>query len=208
MPPFYIGHTYIKRIQKGYHGSVQSKLYQSIWKAELKENPHLFKTTILSYHNSKEEANNKEKKFQLAFQVHKNSMYINQCITQTNFYSIPYGNKNMLGKKHSEETKQKIREARAKQKINHSTETKEKIRKSLTGKKHSEETISKLTENARTVKRIFTLEGRMKISLTHKNKKYSQEHKDKISKSRKGMKFSEEHKENLRKARLYGKGNY
>lgn len=49
----------------------------------------------------------------------------------------------MTGKKHSEETKAKMREARAKQVI--SSETKEKLSKANLGKKHTAETKAKMT---------------------------------------------------------------
>ncbi len=47
LPPFYIGSGQIKRIEKGYHGSVQSKKWKELYKQEIKNNPHLFSTTIL-----------------------------------------------------------------------------------------------------------------------------------------------------------------
>jgi hypothetical protein len=39
LPPFYIGSTSVNRISNGYHGSVSSKRYKSIWLEELKTNP-------------------------------------------------------------------------------------------------------------------------------------------------------------------------
>lgn len=55
LPPFYIGSTHVKNINKGYKGSVGSKNFGDIWKTELKENPELFKTKIISYHITKPE---------------------------------------------------------------------------------------------------------------------------------------------------------
>ncbi len=47
LPLFYIGSSSVERVNNGYHGSVKSKAYSTIWKSELKHNPHLFKTRIL-----------------------------------------------------------------------------------------------------------------------------------------------------------------
>jgi len=44
LPPFYIGSTTFEKIANGYHGTVASRKYQSIWRQEIKENPHLFIT--------------------------------------------------------------------------------------------------------------------------------------------------------------------
>lgn len=77
LPPFYIGFTSIKKIEKGYHGSVSSKLYKNIWKMELKKNPHLFKTIILTEHDVIIDAKEKETYLQQKLNVVKNPLYIN-----------------------------------------------------------------------------------------------------------------------------------
>jgi hypothetical protein len=85
-------------------------------------------------------------------------------------------------RRHSEQTKQKIREKRAEQidprlGKKHSDETKQKIKEKRknqimpTGKKMSDETRAK----------IFTKERSNKISMANKGRKFSEEHRKKLS---------------------------
>lgn len=85
LPPFYIGSTSIKRIENGYRGSVSSVLYKEIYKQELLDNPHLFKTIVISECETRDLALQKEEQFQKHFNVHKNPMYINMAIANKNF---------------------------------------------------------------------------------------------------------------------------
>lgn len=85
MPPFYIGYTKTSNIANGYRGTVKSKKYIEIWKSELKNNPQLFKTVILSYHNDKKDAICKEQYFQKKLDVlNKPTIYINRSIGMYN----------------------------------------------------------------------------------------------------------------------------
>lgn len=84
LPPFYIGSTSVAKIANGYHGSVCSKEYKAIWKSELKENPYLFKTKILSYHGDRKDALVKEEKFQKSLNVVRSTMYINKSLANIN----------------------------------------------------------------------------------------------------------------------------
>lgn len=86
LPPFYIGYTTVSKIQNGYRGTITSKQYKAIYQQELIENPHLFKTRIISYCETKEQALSRESFFQNHFSVHKNSMYINMNISNKKFY--------------------------------------------------------------------------------------------------------------------------
>ncbi len=119
LPPFYIGSTSALKISEGYRGSVQSKKYKQIWLSELKDNPHLFETQILTTHTTREEALNREESFQKKMNVVNNPLYINLCIAGKLFsdntgrkrteqmrlnISMNHG-KGMLGRKHSEKTK-------------------------------------------------------------------------------------------------------
>jgi len=95
LPPFYIGYSTVKKVLNGYHGTISSKQYKSIYKQELEENPHLFKTFIISRCETRNQALLKESYFQKQFNVHTNSMYINMAIsgekssiTQTEAYKI------------------------------------------------------------------------------------------------------------------------
>lgn len=78
MPMFYIGSTTIKKIESGYHGSVSSKAYKKIWEKELKDNPTAFKTKIISTHNTRTDALEKENKLQVYVDAVYNTMYINK----------------------------------------------------------------------------------------------------------------------------------
>lgn len=79
MPIFYIGSSTVEAIlRKGYHGSVKSITYRRIWQDELIQNPHLFKTIILSRHNTKKEALEREEYIQRKLDVIKNPLYINK----------------------------------------------------------------------------------------------------------------------------------
>lgn len=76
-PNNYIGSSTIKRIEEGYRGSVKSKKYKNLWEQELKENPHLFETYIISIHHTKQEAAQKELKLQKIFNAVKNPLFVN-----------------------------------------------------------------------------------------------------------------------------------
>jgi hypothetical protein len=84
LPPFYIGSSTIEKIKNGYRGSVSSKVYKNIWKTEIKNNSHLFKTIIISNHDTREEALEKENKFQHALNVVHNNLYINKSYAAKN----------------------------------------------------------------------------------------------------------------------------
>lgn len=113
LPPFYIGSSTVKNVESGYRGSVLSKKYKSIWKSELKQNPDLFKTKIISLHETSEEARAKELKLQKALNVVHSPLYINQAYAKINgfFGVIVTGKDNpSYGRRHSEETRKKISE--------------------------------------------------------------------------------------------------
>jgi hypothetical protein len=77
LPPFYIGSSSVKKISLGYNGSVCSTKYKDIWNLERKLNPSLFKTTIISTHNTRQEAYCKEEKLQKHLDVVKSPLYVN-----------------------------------------------------------------------------------------------------------------------------------
>ena len=166
MPMFYIGYTLTIKYMNGfdaYHGSVSSRKYFQIWKQELKENPHLFKTRILTFHDTKEDALKTEIKFQKHNNADKNPLFINQSIGNVRFFNIK-------GLKHSEETKKKISEGRKGKGGNGgSLETLEKIRTSLMGHKVTEE-------------------SKKKISIKLTGRKFSDSHRENISRYQKGRK--------------------
>lgn len=84
LPPFYIGSSSVKKIEKGYRGSVRSKKYKNLWEKEIKEHPYLFKTIIISTHKTRKEATEKEHKLQKQLGVVKSDMYVNMSLATTN----------------------------------------------------------------------------------------------------------------------------
>lgn len=78
LPMFYVGSTSIQKIENGYRGSVASKKYEAIWKEELKNNPHLFDTKILSTYHTRVEAYDVESKIHQSLKTYKNPLYINR----------------------------------------------------------------------------------------------------------------------------------
>lgn len=172
LPMFYIGSSTEKKVINGYHGSVSSKEYKQIWKEELNNNPHLFKTKIISKHNTDKEAREKELYLQKCLNVVKSNFYVNKSLALPNgFFGMNVSGENnpMFGKTRTvtEETKIKIRNTvkgrtkseSTKQKMRKpkSLEHKKKLlgnqnakgSKSWLGKKHTEETKQILREKAK-----------------------------------------------------------
>lgn len=85
-PSNYIGSTSIEHIKKGYMGSVRSKKYKDIWKSELKNNLHLFKLEIISYHDTRSDAMYKELYIQMIFNALKNPLFVNMSYAAPNGY--------------------------------------------------------------------------------------------------------------------------
>jgi hypothetical protein len=119
LPPFYIGSTSISKINSGYKGSVASKEYKTIWKQELEENPSLFKTIIISKHETRSAAFDHEEYLQKARKVVPNTMYVNLSYANTRFSKHQSGKDNHMfgrigklhhryGLGHSEKTKKLI----------------------------------------------------------------------------------------------------
>ena len=110
----------------------------------------------------------------------------------------------LYGKQLSEETRRKMSEAKKGEKL--SEETKGKISKSISGenhplygKHHSEETKRKMSEAKKG--KHFSDEHKRKISEKLKGKHHSDEHKRKISEANKGKHVSDEHKRKIREAK-------
>lgn len=86
LPMFYIGSSDLNKISKNYRGSVLSKKYKNIWNYELKFNPNLFSTKIISRHNTRKEATETEYRLQSKLNVIKSPMYINMAFAAKNGY--------------------------------------------------------------------------------------------------------------------------
>ena len=190
LPPFYIGHTTADNIQKGYRGSVQSKKYKSVWREELWKNPSSFKTTIISYHKTKQEAMLREEFFQRKLGVIENPLYTNRCIAGKLYFSPK-------GKKATEETKKKIS-------LNH---------KGMSGRRHTEETKRKISiaaiGNKNSLGKTVSLESRRKISMKNSGRKRTEEQCRRQSKRLRGCipwnvgkKHSTETKEKIKQKAL------
>jgi NUMOD3 motif len=183
LPLFYIGSTSVEKILKGYRGSVSSKKYKQIWKKELKENPHLFKTKIISKHQTKKEAMLKEQFFHKQLKVNVSPLYTNKAIASPNGCfgvvhkgkdSSMYGRKGKLSPRYG---------------INHTFETKKILSEKAKGRIVSEETRKKLSIiSKRSVGKKMPDSMKLKMSVIHKGKSISEEQKQLISKKLKGKK--------------------
>ena len=195
LPPFYIGSTSVDNISKGYRGSVLSKKYKSIWKQESYNHPDLFKTIILTRHETRQEALDKEVLFQEAFSVASNPMYINMAHANGKFFNVgPLAPETkakqsaaQTGKKQSPETKAKIgaantgktRSPEAKAKMSaakkgkklgpQSSEHKAKRVAANTGKKHTPESIAKMTGKKQSPETIAKRLSARLVTLGKKN---------------------------------------
>lgn len=111
MPMFYIGSSTITRISNGYHGSVKSKKYKNTWQEELRKNPNLFKTQVISVHSSREEALKVELRLQRKLKVVTSSLYINESLASpTGFFGRDTSGTlhPLFGVSRSEETRKKV----------------------------------------------------------------------------------------------------
>lgn len=110
------------------------------------------------------------------------------------YNSTPYPGKNNLGMKHSDETKEIIREKSKGNKNmlgkKHTDETKEKIRLKLKDKPLSEETKKRMSESGKG--RITSDETKLKLHNAHSGKVLSEEHKHKLSLAKLGKKQNPE----------------
>lgn len=120
----------------------------------------------------------------------------------------------LYGKKHSEETKQKISQKMTGKMMGdknpnygkkYSEETKEKISEQMTGKKHSKETKQRMSinnsgENHRMFGKTHTEATKKKMSEKKTGKKLSEETKKKIGFKSKGRLHSEESKRKMSKS--------
>jgi hypothetical protein len=79
-PYLYIGSALAENILlRNYNGSVSSKKYETIWITERENNPHLFKTYILAFMDTQEDAKQIEADFHTANDVKRNPLYLNMC---------------------------------------------------------------------------------------------------------------------------------
>jgi hypothetical protein len=166
LPPFYIGYVRTKRIlEQSYHGSVCSRNYKQIWEQELKENPQLFKTNILSYYNTAKEAHEKELFLQRKMNVITNPLYINKAI---GVYCDNTGRKHSLETRHLWSRKGKNNGMYGK---HHTEEVKQLISDINTGKKRTPEHIAIIVAtNKRSYEERYGIEKANKLKLSRSSK--------------------------------------
>jgi hypothetical protein len=150
LPKWYIGSSYEQKVLNGYNGSVKSKEFKDIYKSEQKVNKHLFKTRIISFHKTQQEAINEELRLHHKHNVVINKKYFNKSLASVNgFFGMNISGElhPMFGRTHSEKTKQKISEANSGK--THSIESKAKMSGENNhnfGKKLSKEHKQKISE--------------------------------------------------------------
>ena len=202
LPPFYIGSTSVDKINKGYRGSVASKNYKSIWKQELYDHPDLFKTIILTRHETREAALDKELIFHESFTVARNPMYINMVHANGKFFTsgplspehIAKVSAGMTGKKKSPEHIAKLKGQ------TRTPESKAKMSAAQTGRKHSLEAVAKQSAAQTGKKRgPHSSETKTKIAAAKTGKKLTPEHKAKIAAANTGKKKSPRSPEHIAK---------
>ncbi len=226
LPPFYIGSTSFKKIQKGYRGSVKSIRYGKIFNEEHKENLNLFKYIILSKHETRQEALNSELEYQKAFNVVKSDLFFNESFASEkgSHGRNVSGNLNpMFGKKHNLETRRKIKE-KAINRIYKPFSEEHKLKIGLAHKNkimvlNDFGVLVKVDKNdERVLSGLYKLKGKKKknigkrgslelkkyLSEKNKGKKKSDQMKQRLSQTNKGKKrkpFSQEWKDNMSKSK-------
>ena len=162
LPPFYIGSSSTKKIEKGYHGSVSSAEYKDIWRSEIKENPHLFKTFIIpgTLTPDKMEVVNIERLWQEAFNVVKDYDFCNKSFAKKGFFTTKESAKNTVitrrkrGKdKPTQTTIEKLRQSKLGRKnprFGCMPAWKEAgLTNPMLGKKHTSESRKKMSDSVR-----------------------------------------------------------
>lgn len=150
LPKFYIGSSSISKIQKGYKGSVKSKLYHSIWKSEIKNNPHLFSVFVIKYFSTRIEALEFELQLQIIYDVVKNPNFINQSLATVNGFfgrTVPREHHPMFGKKHSQQSKMLISKNHHDVRGSNNPMFGKPSTRGMLNKKHSDETKAKMKLN-------------------------------------------------------------
>lgn len=176
----YIGCHETEDLEDGYMGS--GLMLLAAMKKYGKEN---FQKTILEFCETKQKMFEKEKE-----------LVTEEFVNRLDTYNLNIGGHggSISGRKHSEETKQRISESMKSK----SKEWRDHITKSITGKKRTQEFCKNLSNKNKGKK--LSEETKKKLSEINKGKKLSEEQKRKISESLKGRVKSKEEIENIRKA--------
>jgi len=116
LPKWYIGSSYEQKVLRGYNGSVKSKRYQTLCNSEQKTNKTVFRTRILSKHETRKEALTEELRLQRKHSVVKSEKYVNMTLATRNgfFGSDVSGKLNPnYGNKWSSEQRDKMSKQRS-----------------------------------------------------------------------------------------------
>ena len=136
LPPFYIGSTSVQKIHEGYRGTVDSDEYRNTWKRELKDNPDLFKTVIVSFAITRELAYAREGKLHDQLNVVRSPLYTNRCSASFRFDNTGKRMSNeqkrkisatSTGHKKSEETKKRMRKPKSEEHNKKNSESRSKV---------------------------------------------------------------------------------
>lgn len=190
LPPLYIGSTSVQKIEEGYHGSVSSKKYKQIWESELKENPHLFETQILTTHETREEALEEEMRLQELHDVVNSDLYINMALANKKFIFNDYNDPEWI--KNNSEAQRKPETVKKKSEITKKYfELEENRKKASSAQKKRFDSEEQRKKHSEATKKGMTEEVRKNLSESMKGKKrkpFTEDHRKKMSESRKGKK--------------------
>ena len=157
LPPFYIGSTSLRRIERGYGGSVSSRKYRDIWKSERQDNPQLFETRVISEHKTRAEAVDAERDAQLIVGAAASPFFMNMSTAGS---GTPFNNS---GRKMSEKTRAALRAANTGREV--SDQTRQKMSEARAKRVTTDETRAKLRAAASArAPRKFSEEARKRIS--------------------------------------------
>lgn len=177
---FYIG-------SRSFDGEIENDKYMGSYVTwEPKDKNRLVKIIIEDNFTTREQASLYEKK--LVRKYIKDPLNRNYSVPAAEYYTIDgkvgYWNGKtgpMKGRKHTEEAKRKMREAKLGRKL--STETKEKMSEAHVGKSKSKEHRKALSMSLSGVPK--SKEHRKALSDAHRGRKLTEEHKRKISEANK-----------------------
>jgi len=151
MPNFYIGSTSIDNIQKGYRGSVTSVQYGKIWKNEIKNNPKLFYTYMIpnQFCDNKIDKLHLELKWQKAFDVVRNPMFLNMSFARKGFFATTESAMKAVDTRRRNNKYIDSDETRLKRSLSaigkpKSNIVKDKIRSTMTGRKRPIDVVNKI----------------------------------------------------------------
>ncbi len=192
LPPHYIGSSTVSKVKAGYNGSIASVQYGSIYKQEQRAHKSLFSTEIISLHETREEAFDKELELHRLYDVVESDDYMN--------LSMAYPYFSNYGKPHSEQHKKKISEAQIGKKRGPMTEEhKKKNSESKKGILKTEEHKNNISAGKKGKPRPEpTSEARKNMSEAQKNRPArSTETGQRISAAKKGKLCAEETKKKI-----------